>query len=63
MFPLYTVMAWKATATLAFLYNLHIICLQDLSSVCYGVRHPLAFVFYLAPHLTLRVRTTLIERH
>jgi hypothetical protein len=60
LFPLYTVMAWKATATLALLYYLHIVSLQDLS-VCYGVRHPSAIVFYLAPHLTLRVSTTLIR--
>jgi hypothetical protein len=61
LFPLHTVMACKVTATLAFLYYGHI-SLQDLS-VCYGVPYPSAFVFYLAPHLTLLVSTTLIERH
>lgn len=61
LFPLYTVMVWKATVTLAFLYYLHI-SLHDLSSACYGVCNPSAFVFYLAPDLTLRVSTTLIER-
>ena len=63
LFPLYIVMAWNAIATPAFLYDLRIMYLQDVSSIYYGVRHPSAFVVHFAPHLTQRVNTTLIERH